>query len=304
MADHMDIFNDIVSGGFSAPMLADVANGKDQKFASEGERFVAHLSQFQTITVQAKMDKDYSNRTLNIITDDALCEYHGTGQVQVPVTLGEWKVEIRANLNGVNHYLGPVRTMDDAAKFPEESVTDLVKGREVTVPFTIAGEATWNGKLAQRLSASEIRSSMLDAVKTAVKTAGTGECDVFILRCNVASRKGDIDTGTLGKGSFQDFARLFFSVGKNADDTRRAIENQIAHDFGLKNVDDLLCVIIAASDLYKLSFTPQGRYPLAEFANYYQVRLRDARDSGKLGGEVRSKKDLQAFIEFLGGKMR
>jgi hypothetical protein len=113
------------------------------------------------------------------------------------------------------------------------------------------------------------------------------------------------EIGKLTKGQFQDFARLFFSVGAHVHATRAGIPNQIPHDFGLKNVDDLLCVIIAAATLYRAEVIPAGRYPLCEFAYHYQQRLRDARAAGAIAdSEIKNKADLKAFITYLGGKLR
>jgi len=306
MSNPMDIINEILDGGYTAPLLADKANSKDATYAEEGERLMNHLKQFTSITMQLRIDQSTTYRDVRI-EDDAVRAYCCTFEVRVPIWIGDYQIHIRANRDGVPQCVDNVRYMDTADKFPEEVIVDLIKGRPFVAPFTVDGEATWNGKLANRLGAADIRNSMLAAVKTALEGNSSGECDTFRLVIGLLPDKKQFNKGIgkLTKGQFQDLARLFFSVGANVDATRASIPNQIPHDFGLKNVDDLLCVIIAATDLYRAELLPNGRYPLCEFERYYQTRLREAQTAGAISySEIKNKAALKAFITFLGGKLR
>lgn len=307
MTNPMDFINEILDGGYTAPMLADKANSKDQTYAEEGERLLNHIKQFETIELKSEPDSSSPSYRNLLIVDAAVRAYKSPFEVRLPVTVGAYQIQIRANADGIPQFLQYVRNAGDICLFPEEVIVDVVKGRTFTTPFTVAGDATWNGKLTNRLNAADIRNSMLSAVKTAFQgnEQGGGHCDTFTLRVSIASRKADISEGRLTKGNYQDFARLFFSVGADATATRLNLENQIPHDFKLKNVDDLACVIIAASGLFKADLMPTGRYPLADFANYYQLRLREAQAARAIPySSINNKAELKAFITFLGGKLR
>jgi hypothetical protein len=306
MTNPMDFINEILDGGYTAPMLADKANSKDQTYAEEGERLLNHIKQFETIELKSEPDSSSPSYRNLYIADAAVRAYKSPFEVRLPVKVGAYQIQIRANADGVPQFLQYLRNAGDICLFPEEVIVDVVKGRTFTTPFTVVGEPTWNGKLTNRLNAADIRNSMLSAVKAALQTT-TGVCDTFTMKISLLPdrKQRSKESGKLTKGNYQDFARLFFSVGADYYKTKAILENQIPHDFGFKNVDDLACAIIAASTVYNVELLPDGRYPLADFASHYQLRLREARSAGSLtDSEVETKADLKAFITFLGGKLR
>lgn len=293
--DHMNILNDILGGGFTAPLLCDLANEKDNYHATMAAEFVKHLKQHPVITMLLPKDKDgYTTRYLKINPSHAVTAYIG-GEYQLIVKVGDKQVTLCGSSGGVRA-VSSFRTVDDLVGFPDHLMADIVAGRDFDAPVTISDdvEPTWSGKLKSRLGPAEVRQSIQAAIKDLL-TKGVGACDVFTLRGRLVKEKRNRSSvGDISPKQWKDLARMFFKLNKNGE----IDPNAVANDFGITNVDNYALAVKEICRRLAPGVEIEGctRWNICDFNTHSEQQRRNVNAIPDLS--------ISKIITFFGGKAK